>query len=241
MEYDALIIGAGPSGSAAATILAEYGHRVLVLEREKFPRYHIGESLIPFTYGPLERLGMIPKMKQSHFVKKVQRHVRVSPTASALAAVLLLQPLRPRNRGADLAGAAVGVRPDDDRSCARKGRRGEGGNDRHLGVAQEDGKVVGVRSCTRQGRHRTEYRARITLDCTRARRPLPQCAMAGACAIPTSTRSRSGRTTKGSKRQEPASTKARPRWRSFRTRAGSGTSRSTTTWSASASSPKASI
>ena len=43
---------------------------MLVLEREKFPRYHIGESLIPFTYGPLERLGLIPRMKASAFVKK---------------------------------------------------------------------------------------------------------------------------------------------------------------------------
>jgi flavin-dependent dehydrogenase len=69
-DYDAIIIGGGPSGSCAAAILAEYGHRVLVLEREKFPRYHIGESLIPFTFEPLERIGMIPKMKASHFVKK---------------------------------------------------------------------------------------------------------------------------------------------------------------------------
>lgn len=68
--YDAIIIGAGPAGSAAARILAGYGHRVLVLEREKFPRYHIGESLLPFCYGPLERLGMIGKLRQSHFVKK---------------------------------------------------------------------------------------------------------------------------------------------------------------------------
>jgi flavin-dependent dehydrogenase len=69
-EFDAILIGGGPAGSCASAILAEYGHRVLVLEREKFPRYHIGESLIPFTFGPLERIGMIPKMKASHFVKK---------------------------------------------------------------------------------------------------------------------------------------------------------------------------
>ena len=68
--YDVILIGAGPAGSCASAILAEYGHRVLVLEREKFPRYHIGESLIPFTFGPLERIGLIPKMKASHFVKK---------------------------------------------------------------------------------------------------------------------------------------------------------------------------
>lgn len=69
-EFSTIIIGGGPAGACVAAILAEYGHRVLVLEREKFPRYHIGESLIPFTFGPLKRIGMIPKMKTSHFVKK---------------------------------------------------------------------------------------------------------------------------------------------------------------------------
>ena len=67
---DTIVIGAGPGGSCASYILAEYGHRVVVLEREKFPRYHIGESLIPFTFQPLERIGMIPKMRKSKFVKK---------------------------------------------------------------------------------------------------------------------------------------------------------------------------
>lgn len=69
-SYDVLIIGGGPAGTSTAAILAEHGHRVLVLEREKFPRYHVGESLIPFTYGSLERLGMIPKMRSSCFMKK---------------------------------------------------------------------------------------------------------------------------------------------------------------------------
>ena len=69
-SYDAVIIGGGPAGSTAASVLAMKGRRVVVLEREKFPRYHIGESLIPFTFGPLERLGMIPKMRRSCFVKK---------------------------------------------------------------------------------------------------------------------------------------------------------------------------
>ena len=69
-DYEVIIIGGGPAGSCAAAILGEYGHKVVILEREKFPRYHIGESLIPFTFQPLERIGMIPKMKASHFVKK---------------------------------------------------------------------------------------------------------------------------------------------------------------------------
>ncbi len=68
--WDALIIGAGPAGSSAATILAEHGHRVLILEREKFPRYHIGESMIPFTNLPLRRLGLIERLEQSQFVRK---------------------------------------------------------------------------------------------------------------------------------------------------------------------------
>jgi len=69
-SWDVIIIGAGPAGSSAATLLAEYGHRVLLIERSRFPRYHIGESLLPFTFQPLERLGLIDEMRQSAFVKK---------------------------------------------------------------------------------------------------------------------------------------------------------------------------
>ncbi|MEK7707700.1 MAG: NAD(P)/FAD-dependent oxidoreductase [Verrucomicrobiota bacterium] len=81
-HFDVIVIGGGPAGSAASAILAEHGHRVLVLEREKFPRYHIGESLIPFTYQPLERLGLIPRMKQSAFQKKYSV-VFISPNGKA--------------------------------------------------------------------------------------------------------------------------------------------------------------
>src|SRR5437870_2342698 len=69
-NYDALIIGAGPAGTSAAATLAEHGHRVLIIEREKFPRYHVGESMLPFTFQPLDRLGLIGKMRTSQFVKK---------------------------------------------------------------------------------------------------------------------------------------------------------------------------
>jgi flavin-dependent dehydrogenase len=67
---DVVIVGGGPAGSSAAAVLAAHGRDVLIVEREKFPRYHIGESLIPFTFGPLERIGMIPKMRRSAFVRK---------------------------------------------------------------------------------------------------------------------------------------------------------------------------
>src|SRR6266853_2477362 len=81
-DFDAIVIGAGPAGSAASAILQEHGHRVLVLEREKFPRYHIGESLLPFTFYPLQRLGLIEKMRQSQFVKKYSVQF-ISPNGKA--------------------------------------------------------------------------------------------------------------------------------------------------------------
>src|SRR5262245_36385979 len=69
-EFDAIVVGGGPSGSTTAALLAEYGHRVLLLEREPFPRYHIGESLIPYTWFTLNRLGVVDKLKNSACPKK---------------------------------------------------------------------------------------------------------------------------------------------------------------------------
>jgi flavin-dependent dehydrogenase len=67
---DVVVIGGGPAGSTAATLIAQHGYRVQLFEREKFPRFHIGESLIPETYWVLKRLNMLDKMKASPFVKK---------------------------------------------------------------------------------------------------------------------------------------------------------------------------
>jgi flavin-dependent dehydrogenase len=65
-----VVIGGGPAGSTTATLLAQHGLSVELFERERFPRFHIGESLIPQTYHVLRRLNMLDKMKGSHFVKK---------------------------------------------------------------------------------------------------------------------------------------------------------------------------
>ena len=67
---DVVVIGGGPAGSTVSTVLAQQGVSVELFERERFPRFHIGESLIPETYWVLERLCMLPKMQRSHFVKK---------------------------------------------------------------------------------------------------------------------------------------------------------------------------
>jgi flavin-dependent dehydrogenase len=67
---DVVVIGGGPAGSTAGAIMAEHGLRVVLVERSKFPRYHVGESLLPFTCYPLKRLGLLEQMQHSEFVKK---------------------------------------------------------------------------------------------------------------------------------------------------------------------------
>ena len=64
------VIGGGPAGSTAATLLAQAGHSVALYEREKFPRFHIGESFMPDTYWAFRRLGVLDRMKSSHFTPK---------------------------------------------------------------------------------------------------------------------------------------------------------------------------
>ena len=70
MNPDVVVIGGGPGGSTVSTLLAQQGLKVELFERETFPRFHIGESLIPETYWVLKRLNMLEKMQKSHFVKK---------------------------------------------------------------------------------------------------------------------------------------------------------------------------
>jgi flavin-dependent dehydrogenase len=70
IKYDAIVIGGGPSGSTVAGRLAQRGRRVLLVEKERFPRFHIGESLLPCAMALLEQLGALPAVEAHGFLPK---------------------------------------------------------------------------------------------------------------------------------------------------------------------------
>ena len=69
-NFEVIIIGGGPAGSTAGALLAEKGRRVLIIEKDQFPRYHVGESLMPFCWFTLNRLGLIEEMERIAYTKK---------------------------------------------------------------------------------------------------------------------------------------------------------------------------
>ncbi len=161
-QYDVLLIGAGPSGSSAAALLAEYGHNVLLIEREKFPRYHIGESLLPFTHEPLKRLGLIERMRASAFIKKYS--VQFVSTAGKAS-----QPFYFNTRYDDDVAQTWQVLRSEFDQMLLDHARDKGANvveeTKVLDLLRDDDRVTGVRVRQPDGTE-AEYRAPITLDCS---------------------------------------------------------------------------
>ena len=152
---------------------------MLVLEREKFPRYHIGESLLPFTCYPLKRLGLLDKMRSSEFVKKYSvQFVSSSGKAS--------QPFYFSTRYApDVAQTWQVLRSEFDQMLMENARAKGAEVLEETTVEeliQEDGRTVGVRARSKSGQ-RLEFRAPMTLDCS-GREAFAPTGSTGGCASP---------------------------------------------------------
>jgi flavin-dependent dehydrogenase len=160
--FDVIVIGSGPAGSTSSALLAEQGFRVIVLEREKFPRYHIGESLLPFTCYPLKRLGLLEKMRQSAFVKKYSVQF-ISPSGKASQPFYFGTRYEP-----DVAQTWQVLRSEFDQILMENARARGAQILEETSVTelvQEEGRTLGVRAQTRTGEP-MEFRAPITLDCS---------------------------------------------------------------------------
>ncbi len=68
--YDVIVMGGGPAGSSVASLLAREGRKVVLFEKEQFPRHHIGESLMTDTFWTFQRMGLLEKLKASPFTRK---------------------------------------------------------------------------------------------------------------------------------------------------------------------------
>jgi flavin-dependent dehydrogenase len=163
MNPDVVVIGGGPAGSTVSTLIAQRGHKVTLFERERFPRFHIGESLIPETYWVLERLNMLPKMQKSHFVKKYS--VQFVNAAGKLSAPFYFADNKPH----ECSQTWQVVRSEFDKMMLDNAR--EHGVDVHEGVRVVDvlidangtGAASGV-TIQREGGAREDVRAKVVVD-----------------------------------------------------------------------------
>ncbi len=157
---DVIVIGGGPAGSTVSTLIAQHGHHVKLFERERFPRFHIGESLIPETYWVLKRLNMLDKMKKSPFVKKYS--VQFVSAGGKVSAPFYFWDNKPH----ECSQTWQVVRSEFDllmlRNAQEQGVEVHEGT-RVLDVIFEDGRAAGVRIQKEDGAQE-ELRAKVIVD-----------------------------------------------------------------------------
>jgi len=160
-DCDVIIIGAGPAGSTAATILAgEKGRKVIVLEKEHFPRYHVGESLIPHCWDTLDRLDMTERLDGAGFQWK-QSVQFVGPNGDLSTPFYF-------SKHTDHPRARTWQVDRETFDCMMMERAREAGAEVREGVRvldflEEEGTIVGVSAEDEHGK-RFELRAQMTMD-----------------------------------------------------------------------------
>ena len=170
--FDLVVIGGGPAGATAATLVAMQGHKVLLLEKERFPRYQIGESLLPLTIHAIcAMLGVLDEIKQAGFVPKFggvfRWGVREEPWHFTFGTVR------------DLAKAGAGFAYQVERSrfdqilLSNAARRGVDVREQHTALEPlvADGRVVGLRFADERGRE-SVARAAFVVDASGNLSPL---------------------------------------------------------------------
>lgn len=159
-RYDVVVVGGGPAGSMASTVLAMHGHKVLLLEKEKFPRYHIGESFLPYSYFLLQRIGMVDKLGKANFVRKYAVQF-ASPEGRVSA------PFYFHNHLAHEAAITWQVLRSEFDQLLLDNAREKGVEVREetkaTAIVRDNGRVAGVRAIGRDGRE-YDVRAEMTID-----------------------------------------------------------------------------
>jgi flavin-dependent dehydrogenase len=156
---DAIVIGAGPAGATAAAVLAKRGRRVLLLERETFPRYHVGESLLPYSWWTLDRLGVLEQVAAAGFQAKYS--VRFASASGRMS-----KPFTFTDHIEHDAARTWQVERSKFDQILVEHARAMGADvkfgTRVTGLIERDGQVIGVTAIGPDGEH--TYRALVTID-----------------------------------------------------------------------------
>ena len=159
-SYDAIVIGGGPAGSTAGALLAEKGREVVILEKSKFPRYHVGESLMPYCYFTFERLGLVDELNKRAYTQKHSVQF-VTSDGKISAPFYFFQHLD------HPAAATWQVKRSEFDELMLDNARAKGAEAREetqvVDFLYEDGRVVGVVAENAAG-ERYEMNAHITID-----------------------------------------------------------------------------